>query len=208
MPSRFSAELSSPDQSAASTSAEPTPRIMFDPARLATTRSPHALAMLLMKRAVVVFPFVPVTSTQPWPSSAASSATRWGSIRSATSPGRAVPPPSRKRRESVAAALAAAMAAVRRITDVLYLFPSPFFFLRLPSPPSYFVFPYFDSPRRASDNHHARNGTSTMSVEYRPLTNDDLEQAVEVESLAFYNRPTPERVEQMRQVFPPPCTLR
>jgi predicted acetyltransferase len=46
-----------------------------------------------------------------------------------------------------------------------------------------------------------------MSTEYRPLTNDDLEQAVEVESLAFYNRPTSERLEQMRQFFPPQWTV-
>lgn len=46
-----------------------------------------------------------------------------------------------------------------------------------------------------------------MSVEYRPLSKDDIEQAVEVESLAFYNRPTPERVEQMREFFPPQWTV-
>ena len=46
-----------------------------------------------------------------------------------------------------------------------------------------------------------------MTVEYRPLTNDDLEQAVEVESLAFYGRPTPERLEQMREFFPPEWTV-
>lgn len=46
-----------------------------------------------------------------------------------------------------------------------------------------------------------------MTVEYRPLTSDDLEQAVEVESLAFYGRPTPERLEQLRQFFPPQWTV-
>lgn len=46
-----------------------------------------------------------------------------------------------------------------------------------------------------------------MSVEYRPLTGDDIEQAVVVESTAFYNRPTPERVEQMREFFPPEWTV-
>jgi predicted acetyltransferase len=46
-----------------------------------------------------------------------------------------------------------------------------------------------------------------MSVEYRPLTDDDLEQAVFVESTAFYNRPTPERLEQLRQFFQPEWTV-
>jgi len=46
-----------------------------------------------------------------------------------------------------------------------------------------------------------------MTIEYRPLTKDDAEQAVEVEALAFYNRPTPERVEQWRQFFPPQWTV-
>ena len=46
-----------------------------------------------------------------------------------------------------------------------------------------------------------------MSVEYRPLTDDDLEQAVVVESTAFYNKPTPERLEQLREFFPPEWTV-
>jgi predicted acetyltransferase len=46
-----------------------------------------------------------------------------------------------------------------------------------------------------------------MSIDYRPLTDDDLEQAVVVESTAFYNRPTPERLEQLRQFFPPEWTV-
>ena len=46
-----------------------------------------------------------------------------------------------------------------------------------------------------------------MSNEYRPLTDDDLEQAVVVESTAFYNKPTPERLEQLREFFPPEWTV-
>jgi predicted acetyltransferase len=46
-----------------------------------------------------------------------------------------------------------------------------------------------------------------MTVDYRPLTDDDLEQAVVVESTAFYNRPTPERLEQLREFFRPEWTV-
>ena len=46
-----------------------------------------------------------------------------------------------------------------------------------------------------------------MSVDYRPLTDDDLEQAVVVESTAFYNKPTSERLEQLRTFFPPDWTV-
>src|SRR2546425_10667357 len=46
-----------------------------------------------------------------------------------------------------------------------------------------------------------------MSVDYRPLTDDDLEQAVVVESTAFYNKPTSERLEQLRKFFPPDWTV-
>jgi predicted acetyltransferase len=46
-----------------------------------------------------------------------------------------------------------------------------------------------------------------MSTEYRPLTDDDLEQAVVAESTAFYNRPTPERLEQLREFFRPEWTI-
>jgi len=46
-----------------------------------------------------------------------------------------------------------------------------------------------------------------MTPEYRPLTNDDLEQAVVVESTAFYNNPTPERLELLREFFPPDWTV-
>src|SRR5256885_14319070 len=46
-----------------------------------------------------------------------------------------------------------------------------------------------------------------MSVDYRPLTDDDLEQAVVVESTAFYNKPTSERLELLREFFPPDWTV-
>ena len=46
-----------------------------------------------------------------------------------------------------------------------------------------------------------------MSIDYRPLTGDDLEQAVVVEATAFYNKPTPERLEQLRTYFPPEWTV-
>ena len=46
-----------------------------------------------------------------------------------------------------------------------------------------------------------------MSVDYRPLTEDDLEQAVVVESTAFYNKPTSERLDQLREFFPPDWTV-
>ena len=45
-----------------------------------------------------------------------------------------------------------------------------------------------------------------MGVEYRPLRDEDLEQAAYVESVAFYNEPTPERLETLRRVFPPDWT--
>ncbi len=45
-----------------------------------------------------------------------------------------------------------------------------------------------------------------MSIEYRLLTADDLEQASHVESRAFYNRSSPESVEQLRKFFPPEWT--
>jgi hypothetical protein len=96
-----------------STSAEAMPRIMFEPARFATVSIPAACTTLRRSLAVVVFPFVPVTSTLPCPRLEASPLMISGSMRSATSPGSAVPPPSRKRRDSPAATLAAAMAAVR-----------------------------------------------------------------------------------------------
>jgi len=58
-----------------------------------------------------------------------------------------------------------------------------------------------------TDDRAAATIVSPMSVEYRPLTDDDLEQAVFVEATAFYNKPTPERLEQMREFFPPEWTV-
>jgi predicted acetyltransferase len=46
-----------------------------------------------------------------------------------------------------------------------------------------------------------------MTVEYRPLTANDLEQAVFVEATSFYNKPTPERLDQLREFFPPEWTV-
>ncbi|TMB67519.1 MAG: GNAT family N-acetyltransferase [Chloroflexi bacterium] len=46
-----------------------------------------------------------------------------------------------------------------------------------------------------------------MTLEYRPLVHDDLEQAVIVESTAFYNKPTPDRLDQLREFFPPDWTV-
>jgi len=46
-----------------------------------------------------------------------------------------------------------------------------------------------------------------MSVEYRPLGPEDVEQAAYLEATAFYDQPTAERTELMRQVIPPDWTL-
>ncbi|MEO6197898.1 MAG: GNAT family N-acetyltransferase [Dehalococcoidia bacterium] len=46
-----------------------------------------------------------------------------------------------------------------------------------------------------------------MNVEYRLLTPDDYEQASYLESRAFYNQSSPERVEQLRKFFPPEWTV-
>lgn len=46
-----------------------------------------------------------------------------------------------------------------------------------------------------------------MSVEYRLLTTDDFEQAAHVESRAFYGRDGAERVEILRQFYPPDWTV-
>jgi len=58
-----------------------------------------------------------------------------------------------------------------------------------------------------TDGRAAATIVSPMSVDYRPLTDDDLEQAVVVESTAFYNRPSPERLEQLRAFFQPDWTV-
>jgi predicted acetyltransferase len=46
-----------------------------------------------------------------------------------------------------------------------------------------------------------------MTAEYRVLTSDDIEQSVYVESLAFYNEPSPARVEMSRKYLPPEWTV-
>ena len=46
-----------------------------------------------------------------------------------------------------------------------------------------------------------------MDAEYRLLTAEDVEQAVHLESAAFYNEPTPQRAERMRAVLRPEWTL-
>jgi len=46
-----------------------------------------------------------------------------------------------------------------------------------------------------------------VSSEYRLLTLDDYERAAYVEARAFYNAPSEQRVEQMRQFFPPEWTV-
>jgi len=46
-----------------------------------------------------------------------------------------------------------------------------------------------------------------MTVEYRPLRPEDVEQAAHLEAVAFYNKPTPERTEMMRKFFPPEWTV-
>src|SRR3970282_2216466 len=50
-------------------------------------------------------------------------------------------------------------------------------------------------------------GPPRMEAEYRHLTADDIEQAVHLESTAFYNETTPERVESVRAGLPPEWTL-
>jgi len=46
-----------------------------------------------------------------------------------------------------------------------------------------------------------------MDAENRHLTADDIEQAVHLESAAFYNQPTPDRLELMRAVLRPEWTM-
>ena len=46
-----------------------------------------------------------------------------------------------------------------------------------------------------------------MTVEYRVLTPEDIEQSVHVEAVAFYGKVTPERVELQRQYLPPDWTV-
>ena len=46
-----------------------------------------------------------------------------------------------------------------------------------------------------------------MATEYRVTTSDDTESVSNVEALAFYNRPSPERTEMMRQFISPEWTV-
>jgi predicted acetyltransferase len=46
-----------------------------------------------------------------------------------------------------------------------------------------------------------------MSAEYRILTADDIEQSAYLEAVAFYNEPTPARVELAKQYLPPEWTV-
>jgi len=59
----------------------------------------------------------------------------------------------------------------------------------------------FDSGAKSADN------PMTMDVKYRSLTADDVEQASYVEAVAFYGKPTPERVETLRKFYPPEWTV-
>src|SRR5438552_3332014 len=83
---------SSPPQVESATRAAAIPRSRFEPERLCTGSQPAARTMSDTIRAVVVFPFVPETQTEPW----ASAPARWpiasGSIARVTIPGSAVAP--------------------------------------------------------------------------------------------------------------------
>ena len=68
------------------------PRSRLDPYLFWTGAPPVARTMSDNIRDVVVFPFVPETSTTPWPSSLVTAAMKSGSIVRAMSPGSAVPP--------------------------------------------------------------------------------------------------------------------
>lgn len=46
-----------------------------------------------------------------------------------------------------------------------------------------------------------------MTVDYRELSNDDLEQAAHLEAVAFYNPPSEERVEMLRKFYPANWTV-
>src|SRR5688500_18264033 len=69
-------------------------------------------------RETVVLPFVPATTTVPCGNRLAILSRSWGSMRSATKPGAAVPPPRPRLRIAAPAALAAATAAISRASRV------------------------------------------------------------------------------------------
>ena len=84
-----------PSHVAASASAAATPRIMFEPSRLATGPQPgRSATMLRRRREVVVLPFVPVTSTLPLPELRGQPGHDAGVDALGDRPGSAVPPPS------------------------------------------------------------------------------------------------------------------
>src|SRR5918997_2271771 len=69
-------------------------------------------------RETVVLPFVPATTTVPCGNRLAILSRSWGSMRSATKPGAAVPPPRPRLRIAAPVALAAASAAISRASRV------------------------------------------------------------------------------------------
>src|SRR3954447_19673762 len=69
-------------------------------------------------REIVVLPFVPATTTVPCGNRPAILSRSWGSMRSATKPGAAVPPPRPRPRIAAPVALAAASAAISRASRV------------------------------------------------------------------------------------------
>ena len=78
--------------------ADAIPAIRFAPVRLWTTAVPAFSSMAATSVAVVVLPFVPVTSAQPEESPATISLTKRGYNLRATRPGKVVPPPALARR--------------------------------------------------------------------------------------------------------------
>src|SRR5581483_175910 len=103
-----------PRRSAAWTSALTMPVRRLAPARLWTMRRPLAARTWASRRAVVVLPLVPETSTTP----SGSAALRWrsapGASRGTTWPAMTVPPPRPSRRLSALAARPASTAPARR----------------------------------------------------------------------------------------------
>ena len=90
--------------------AEITPRVKLLPVGLLKTRLPCARRIAASILVVVVFPFVPVTTTMPSVRPESACARNCGSIRSATRPGIAEPPP--RTRAAARAVFPATIAAV------------------------------------------------------------------------------------------------
>jgi len=87
--------------------ADATPPAMFAPARLWTSRAPVRSRIEATMAAVVVFPLVAETTTEPCSRRPASIRIAWGSRRISTLPGSDVPPPRPARRARPPTALAA-----------------------------------------------------------------------------------------------------